>query len=81
MYTVPDGAVAAILQILYHGRRSYLGAEVVMGIYSQSEISVHQSSESQSFFTIVHLQLLYRKTSGMFTKITHKPTITTSTAF
>lgn len=76
MYTLPDWPVAAVLQILYHRRRCYLSAEVVMGIYSQSEISVHQSSKSQRLFTIAQLQLLYN-INRVFIKITHKQTITT----
>lgn len=65
VYTAPDGSVAAVLQILYHRWRRYLSAEVVMGIYNQSEISIHQSSKSQSLFTIAHLQLLYSKKTSV----------------
>lgn len=61
LYAVPDGSVAAVLQILYHRRRCYLSAEVVMGIYCQSEISIHQGSKGQSLFTIAQVQFLYDK--------------------
>lgn len=56
----PDGSVAAVVDIAHHRGGGHLRAQVVVCVYRQPEVAVHQSCEGQSLLHGRHLQLLGR---------------------
>lgn len=54
--------MAAAVQVLDHGGRGHLGAQVVMRVHRQPEVAVNQRHERQGLCTERQLQLLHSLT-------------------
>lgn len=59
----PDGAVAAVIDVVNHRGGGDLVAQVVVRVHRQPEVTVHKGCEGQSLSPGSHFQLL-RSTEG-----------------